>query len=244
MGTTSKAARVLHFLIGARNPQVRQLLQPNGFDVPQLEKGWVLLRHVAEVRGTFQPRIAKDPTIARACDSWRSRWFVIAQSALRRNFPAVESWLFSGIQAGPVELSTVTVPLFVERVRQMASGEAQVADAKAARDLLTQRGLTDAVLAQVDPWVEQLAKFAGEPPPPPVPAEDETSAMDALWSWYLEWSGIARAVIDDRTLLRELGFLKTRKATPTPAPAASPTPANPVVQDGKTPGNVNTPVAA
>lgn len=33
-------------------------------------------------------------------------------------------------------------------------------------------------------------------------------AEDALWSWYLEWSTIARTVITDRRLLRRLGFLR------------------------------------
>ena len=222
--TNIKAERVLKFLMGARNPQIRQYLQPYGFGEPQLEKGWVLLRHVAEVRGTYQPRIPKDPTIARACHDWRSRWFAIAEASLRRNYPAVEAWLFNGLQTGQVELSTVTVPLFVERVRQLSATDAPVADAKAARDLLTERGLTDAVLAMVDPWVEQLAKFAGEVPPLPVTTETESAAQDALWNWYLEWSGIVRAAIQDRSLLRELGFLRSHRSAPTSEP--TPTPPN------------------
>ena len=99
-----------------------------------------------------------------------------------------------------------------------------MADAKAARDLLTDRGLTDAVLAMVDPWVEQLAKFAGEVPPPPVTTETESAAQDALWNWYLEWSGIVRAAIQDRSLLRELGFLRSHRSAPTSEP--TPTPPN------------------
>lgn len=253
--TNDKAGRVLRFLMGARNPQVRQCLQPFGFDQTQLEKGWALLRRVAEVRGAYQPRTPKDPTIARACDDWRSRWFAIAQAVLKGSFPAVESWLFNGLQTGNADLSTVTVPLFVGRIRQLASGEAQVADAKAARDLLAQRGLTDAVLARVDPWVEQLAKFAGEPPPPAIPVEDEAAAQAAMWSWYLEWSGIVRAAIVDRSLLRELGFLKIRRAATAPVPAPAPVPVppenkpstepvEPIVQEVKLPSNVNTHVAA
>jgi len=231
--TNGKAARVLRFLMGARNPRIRQQLQPYGFGEPQLEQGWVLLRHVAEVRGTYQPRIPKDPTITNACDDWRSRWFAIAQASLRRNYPAVETWLFNGLQAGQADLSTVTVPLFVERVRQLSAADAPVADAKAARDLLTQRGLTDAVLAMVDPWVAQLAKFAGELPPPPVPTETESAAQDALWNWYLEWSGIVRAAIQDRSLLRELGFLKQHRSAPAADPAPTPTNTSPNAEPAK-----------
>lgn len=32
-----------------------------------------------------------------------------------------------------------------------------------------------------------------------------------MWSWYLEWSRIARAVITDRRLLRDLGFLRSAR---------------------------------
>ena len=38
--TNSKAERVLRFLMGARNPQVRQYLQPYGFGEPKLEKAY------------------------------------------------------------------------------------------------------------------------------------------------------------------------------------------------------------
>ena len=242
--TNGKAARVLHFLMGARNPQVRQYLQPFGFGEPQLQKGWVLLRQVADVRTTYQPRIPKDPTIARACDDWRGRWFTIAQASLRRSYPAVETWLFNGLQTNNVELSTVTVPLFVGRVRQLGAADAPVADAKAARDLLAERGLTDSVLAMVDPWVQQLTMFAGEAPPPPVTAEAEAEALDALWSWYLEWSTIVRAAIEDRSLLRELGFLKTHRASPEPVPVNNSQPAETNTSAAQTANNGKAPVAA
>jgi hypothetical protein len=42
--------------------------------------------------------------------------------------------------------------------------------------------------------------------------EEEAAAIGALWSWYLEWSGIARVAIKDRRVLRMLGFLRTRAA--------------------------------
>ena len=45
------------------------------------------------------------------------------------------------------------------------------------------------------------------------PAETVEDAEKRLWSWYLEWSVIARAAIRDRRLLRSLGFLRVvRKA--------------------------------
>lgn len=51
-----------------------------------------------------------------------------------------------------------------------------------------------------------------------------------MWSWYLEWSQIARVAIKQRALLKELGFLTTRRGeeeseTETTAPATTPPPA-------------------
>ena len=34
------------------------------------------------------------------------------------------------------------------------------------------------------------------------------AAEQELWTWYLEWSAIARVAISDRRLLRSLGFLR------------------------------------
>ena len=54
-----------------------------------------------------------------------------------------------------------------------------------------------------------------------------------MWAWYLEWSQIARVAIKQRSLLKELGFLTTRRggeddgegdapASPDPASAGTP----------------------
>ena len=46
--------------------------------------------------------------------------------------------------------------------------------------------------------------------------EEAAKAEEAMWSWYLEWSQIARVAISQRALLKQMGF----GATPHPkAPA-------------------------
>ena len=55
---------------------------------------------------------------------------------------------------------------------------------------------------------------------------ETAEAEAAMWAWYLEWSQIARSVINDRGLLRQLGFLRptsTTSADPTGGSAPSPT---------------------
>ncbi len=51
----------------------------------------------------------------------------------------------------------------------------------------------------------------------------DEEAETAMWSWYLEWSTIARTVINNRRHLRELGFLqpsRSREDEPEPEPTA------------------------
>ena len=74
---------------------------------------------------------------------------------------------------------------------------------------------------------DKLASFS---PGDSVPAATEQQAEleTAMWAWYKEWSGIARAAIDDRRLLRSLGFLRpehgSENAVGAPALATSAAP--------------------
>ncbi|HEX7479477.1 MAG TPA: hypothetical protein VF331_16860 [Polyangiales bacterium] len=107
------------------------------------------------------------------------------------------------VRPGLASLATL-----VERLGAMDDPNgAYGADGPAARVLLTQRGLTDERLAEAKAMLDQLGTFGGDVVPPPS-AADPSEIEAALWSWYLEWSGIARAVIRDRRLLRALGFLQ------------------------------------
>ncbi|MCZ7678604.1 MAG: hypothetical protein M5U28_07470 [Sandaracinaceae bacterium] len=47
------------------------------------------------------------------------------------------------------------------------------------------------------------------PPPGAFDPQAAKAAEEDLWSWYLEWSGIARVAIRDRRMLRALGLLRT-----------------------------------
>jgi hypothetical protein len=91
--------------------------------------------------------------------------------------------------------------------------------------------------------IDRLAAFRTDPLPAEPTPEQQQEAEDALWSWYLEWSEIARVAIHDRRALRSLGFLKPERRsdedeeTETPAPAPVPRASN-----GTTPAVPPTPV--
>ncbi len=57
-----------------------------------------------------------------------------------------------------------------------------------------------------------------EPPEGDEPVIDP-AAEDAMWSYYLLWSAIARRAISDRRLLRQLGFLRSQRRRPRAAVA-------------------------
>jgi hypothetical protein len=70
--------------------------------------------------------------------------------------------------------------------------------------------MTDAVMAEARSLLSQLGLPSADVTVPNLDTiRKETAEAEAeLWSWYLEWSYIARSVITDRRLLRELGFLR------------------------------------
>jgi len=88
----------------------------------------------------------------------------------------------------------------------------QSAEQRPARELLAERGLTDAVIAEATKYLERLGAVRE------APAVDleairgaQEKAEQAMWGWYLEWSTIARSAIKDGRLLQQLGFLKVRR---------------------------------
>jgi hypothetical protein len=95
----------------------------------------------------------------------------------------------------------------VERITELQKGDEQ---SQKAAQLLVDRGMTSAVMDEARSLLEQLGSPAADVTVPNLDTiRKETAQAEAeLWSWYLEWSQIARNVITDRRLLRELGFLR------------------------------------
>lgn len=91
----------------------------------------------------------------------------------------------------------VGVGTFKHRFDELASGGSPFGkEGQRAVALLRKRGFDDEVIADVESLLKQVTSF--EPATQPeVNAEEQQAREDALWSWYLEWSGIARAVIKD-----------------------------------------------
>jgi hypothetical protein len=211
-----KAHRVLDFLVGVGHRDARRALEGLGFKDSDLEEGWKRLRALSYVSALGPSETAADPLSELA--AWESRWFAVGEVVLRLNFPAVHAVVFHKLRrtVGPEVVMAVTTLL--DRLEAITRPEEEAGlgeEGRRARELLASRSLTDEVLAQG----RRLLARIGEEPDAPSRAELDAQDRDAraaaerhLWSWYLEWSTLARLAISDRRLLRSLGFRRSARA--------------------------------
>ena len=211
-----KAERVLEFLLALRNPRIAGPLTQHGFKQVDLDEGWQLLRSITRTQLDGVPaEVSVDSDALRALDQWENKWFVIAAATLERRAPAVHEWMFRNLAQTEGIGVVVSVGTFLERWNLLDKDEPEGGlgtAGKEAKKLLQSRGLTKETLDNARALLKKLGKIdKSMPDVEKVSAENtEFEAMErALWAWYLEWSAIARQAISQRSLLRQLGFLRT-----------------------------------
>lgn len=240
MDIGDKAMRVLKLLMGLRNPRVLPAMEPYGFGPDDLKEGWHLLEAASATKLDTPPKVTRDSSIIEQLDAWENHWFPIAGATLARRFPAVHAELFKNLSQTSGPAVVVSVQTFVQRFDEMAAGQDPYgSDGKAARKLLAARGLTKAVLDEARELLEGIESVhtveSVDVDAIEQDKEQLAKAEEALWQWYLEWSQIARVVVTERSLRRELGFNSTRSKSkddesgdhtdPAPAPVPVPSPA-------------------
>lgn len=208
-----KAQRVLRFLLGLRSDRVAASLVPFGFTDAQSEEGWQLLQALGRDKAGLSLSSAVPATVLEQLDAWENQWFPIASMSLSRHYPAAQARLFLNLSQTVGPEVTISVNLFLERLEQMSEPEGPYgAEGPKARELLSQRGLTPAVVAEARAMLGSLAKVSAAQPRSLEEQQAELArAEKALWDWYLEWSQVARIAIKSRSQLRALGFLKNGK---------------------------------
>ncbi|MEM1414505.1 MAG: hypothetical protein AAGH15_06380 [Myxococcota bacterium] len=200
-----KANRVLKFLLGMRHPRISGAMREHGFDQRELDVGWALLRELTANRLDQPPPNRDTPNALKDLDGWENRWFPIVRASLERHFPDVAAQVFANLrQTEGVEV-IVSVDTLLSRLRELGTQEG----GEAVLALLAERGLTPEERARAEALVATLGAV-GQPSGLARSDAETRAAEDALWSWYLEWSTVARAVVKDRRLLRSMGFLRYR----------------------------------
>jgi hypothetical protein len=232
---SDKATRVMRFLIGLRNPNIASALAGYGFTDDDLAEGWSLVNALGKGKLAFLP-FTRDRDVLLKLDAWENHWFPISAACLERRFPAVFARMFMNLQQAEGPEVAVTVRTYVDRYDELTAPDSKYGPEGAkARDALTARGVTPAVVDEARNLLAQLTKVAAPPEVQSSIAEQEADlekAQAALWAWYLEWSKVARVAIKQRALLHELGFLARRAAEedpvpPAPGPEPVPVPAPP-----------------
>ncbi len=225
---------------GARNARVASILAAHGFTKKDLDEGWKRLAALTDNRMDNLPPPPADPHLVVELDAWENTWFPIAGASLEFRYPDVHAWLFNNLHQTDGLDVLVSVGTFLKRLGQLPS-QKDLQDAGPARKLLETRGLNASTVKEAQDLLDRAGTISKEPPSPAVTPEQTAAAETALWGWYLEWSTIARTVIDDRRLLRLLGFLTrdysvaTDSAdTATTNPATTPQPTNGASSEGAT----------
>ena len=214
LSLSQKATRMLEFLLGMRNGRIVAWVRPFGFTDAEYREGWSLLGAVGRAQLDVAPEEPTyDPVTLRQADDWENKWFVIADATLTRHAPDAHAWLFKNLSQTEGAAVVVSVGTFVERWENLDKAESGAPKSgKAAKKKLAERGLTKAVIDEAKGLLQKLAEVSGPVPNLPdleADAEQIAKAEEAMWAWYLEWSRIARKVIRQRSLLRQLGFLRT-----------------------------------
>lgn len=205
LSLSEKINRGVGFLRGLSHPRVASKLVHVGFGQHVLDEGWTLVRAAATARGAKTAPVTADPTIVAKVDEWENQYFPIAEATLRRHYPAIYQSVFLNLSqtTGPEVL--VGVQLLVDRLG--ALDKAGDKESKAARELLKQRGITKGVMDEAKALLAEASVVGASEE---TDEEEHATAIDSaeqeLWSWYLEWSQIARATIKDGRLLQLLGF--------------------------------------
>ena len=227
MTVGQKAQRLLVFLMGLGNRQIVRALQPYGFSQAVLDEGWTLLRQTAASHLDAQPNAQQPREQIARLDAWENHWFPIASAVLQRHHPDVHAKVFLNLSQTQGKQVVLSVGTLVERIDGLpAMGQGQ------ALATLSLHGLTQVVLEEARSLLRQVM----QPSLDDAPADDEPvvdhATEDAMWSYYLQWSAIARRAISDRRLLRQLGFLRSQRGGDEAIPEGG-TPAGP--------GGANTP---
>ena len=220
LGIGPKTYRSVEFLLGLRNRDVAKELEPFGFTKDKLDEGWGLL---ADATGARLAGIAdaapSQPGLLQRIDEFENTWFPVARNVLARHYPDVGRQLFVNLVQTQGQEVVITVLTFLSRLEDMARGEEPFgADGPAARQLLAERGLTEAREAEAHALMAEARDLKRTPADPPRTTEEQAAAESALWAWYLEWSAIARVAIKSRATLRKLGFFKRRTSGPDEEP--------------------------
>ena len=205
----TKAAKTANLLVGLRKASVAQQLRPFGLTALTLDFGWKLFADVTDLRWE---KVLSKPTrradVVTEADAFEDEWVPVIKIVLQAHYPQIADKLFAELVRTEGKAAAISVHVLLERLEAMKTGESPFGEeGKNAYEYLQTRGLSDDIVSGAKNGISRLKSVQEEK----VVVFDEVAlqkAEAAMWSFYLEWSAIARHVIKDGNILRELGFKK------------------------------------
>ncbi len=202
-----KMNRVVRFMMGLRNRRIASIMMRHGLKQENFKDGLTRLEAVIGDKLNVTIDVPRDDEALDKLDLWENKWFPIVKATLRHHYRTIHDKVFLNLSQtdGPEVLFSVGT--LITRIDKINVED----DGTAARELLIERGLTQAVIDEAKALIEQAGGIEDDLLDLDAEEQEDQAqeqAEVAMWDWYLEWSTIARAVIKNGNLLRQLGFRK------------------------------------
>ncbi len=215
-----KAEATARLLVGMRLGEVTEALAPYGFGPEVIDEGFARLRALVSARGEIPiPTQERGATLAEL-ESEYTRWLAIARRVLARQ-PTERDALVHGLGRTRGGTVILTLTLLLERLDALERGEPPFGPGgPEASALLAARGLDDAERKRLR---ARMGTVCGTIDIRPARAarEREEEALDRLWTWYQEWSLLARKAVTSHPARLALGFHVTTAEREEPAAATA-----------------------
>lgn len=218
--------RVSRFLLGIRDRAVFSRAAAHGYSVEEHREGWMLYRvamgenrPLDDLAPKLEAKSAVSNDVLQALDAFENRWFPRTRAIIKRfaksGAAALEAAFFKDLEQQPLGPAVIgSVSTFVQRVDELKGSK--LVGAKAVRDVLVKRGLTDAALDEV----RKLLVRAETPTPLAATntsnADEERkrlleqrAALADLRAWREDWRATLTPVFDYNTLL-SLGLIAAK----------------------------------
>jgi hypothetical protein len=196
-----RMARLMTFLVGLRHATAADALEARGLTVEERARGWRLLEAVASPDIRFVDFDASQRSRLMPLVEWGREWLAIAATALEFHHPSAFESLMGDLDRSDGPSIIVTVRTFLDRLDDVGQSDPTIIEALASRRLDAEERARGREL------VRAFSAFE----PAQLVDQDEMhqrarAAEEAMWTYYLEWSSIARTTIKNKRDLRRLGF--------------------------------------
>jgi hypothetical protein len=219
--------RVSRFLLNIADKQTFARALQHGYSADEHREGWRLYRVAMGENRTLDHHSSDSGSgktipndVLQSLDAFENRWFPRTRTIIRRFAKgaagaALEAAFFKDLAQQPLGPGVVgSVSTFVKRVDELKTSKLD--GAKAVRDVLTQRGLTDATLDEIRKLLvraETPDTAVTERKPAPRDARarlvEQREALNELRAWREDWRSTLGSVFDHNTLLA-LGLIAAK----------------------------------